>query len=206
MQSARAESIIAEPAWEIAELFPNQGFLSESDYLFLTDRSNRVAEFSDGRIEVLPMPTLEHQEIVLFLVNMLRAFVTPRRLGRAIMAPFRLRLAEGKFREPDVLFLLQSNLSKISDRFWDGADLVMEVVSEDDPARDLQTQRAEYAQAGITEYWIVDPRSRTISVLKLTSGRYEIFSEASQQGLVHSSLLPGFTIDAAAAFAAGNPG
>jgi len=206
MQSARAESIIAEPAWEIAELFPNQGFLSESDYLFLTDRSNRVAEFSDGRIEVLAMPTLEHQEIVLFLVNMLRTFVTPRKLGRAIMAPFRLKLAEGKFREPDVLFLLQSNLSKIADRFWDGADLVMEVVSEDDPARDLQTKRAEYAQAGVADYWIVDPRSRTITVSKLTNGRYDTFSEVSQQGLVQSSLLPGFTIDAGAAFAAGNPG
>jgi len=82
----------------------------------------------------------------------------------------------------------------------------MEVVSEDDPARDLQTKRAEYAQAGVADYWIVDPRSRTITVSKLTNGRYDTFSEVSQQGLVQSSLLPGFTIDAGAAFAAGNPG
>jgi len=195
----------AQPAWEIAELFPNQGDLSEGDYLFLTDHTRRVAEFSDGRIEVLAMPTLEHQEIVLFLVNLLRSFVGPRNLGRAIMSPLRLRLGEGKFREPDVLFILQSNISKAGNRFWQGADLVMEVISEDDPARDLETKRREYAEAGIAEYWIVDPRSKTISVLKLANGNYIPFSEAMRDGVVQSSLLPGFNADAKAVFAAANP-
>ena len=195
----------AEPAWQIAELFPNQGDLGEGDYLFLTDHTRRVAEFIDGRIEVLAMPTLEHQEIVLFLVNLLRSFIGPRNLGRGIMSPLRLKLGEGKFREPDVLFLLQSNISKAGNRFWQGADLVMEVISEDDPARDLQTKRSEYAAAGIGEYWIVDPRNKTISVLKLENGRYAIHSESTGQRLVHSSLLPGFTADTKAVFAAGNP-
>jgi Uma2 family endonuclease len=192
----------AEPAWQIAELFPNQGDLSEGEYLFLTDHTKRVAEFSNGRIEVLAMPTLEHQEIVLFLVNLIRSFIGPRNLGRAIMSPLRLKLGEGKFREPDVLFVLQSNISKAGNRFWEGADLVMEVISEDDPARDLQTKRSEYADAGIPEYWIVDPRSKTISVLKLENGNYITFSETKGDGLVHSSLLQGFTADAKAVFAA----
>ncbi len=196
---------VAQPAWQIAELFPNQGDLSEGDYLFLTDHTRRVAEFSNGRIEVLAMPTLEHQEIVLFLVNLLRSFIGPRNLGRAIMSPLRLKIGEGKFREPDVLFALQSNISKVGNRFWQGADLVMEVVSEDDPARDLQTKRSEYADAGIPEYWIVDPRSKTISVLKLENGNYVTFSEKIGNGLVHSSLLQGFTADAKAVFAAANP-
>jgi Uma2 family endonuclease len=42
--------------------------------------------------------------------------------------------------------------------YWEGADLVVEIVNRDDPARDLETKRAEYAEAGIPEYWIVDPR------------------------------------------------
>ena len=44
------------------------------------------------------------------------------------------------------------------DRFWLGADVVVEVVSPDDLGRDLVVKRADYAEAAIPEYWIVDPR------------------------------------------------
>lgn len=52
-------------------------------------------------------------------------------------------------------------------RFWLGADLVVEVVSEDDPERDTKVKRADYASAGIPEYWIVNPLDNTITVLVL---------------------------------------
>jgi hypothetical protein len=55
----------AEPAWEIATLFPAQGAWSEADYFLLP--TNHLVEFSHGRVEVLPMPTQSRQLIVLFL-------------------------------------------------------------------------------------------------------------------------------------------
>jgi Uma2 family endonuclease len=193
------------PAWQIAQLFPDQGDLSESDYLFLTERTNRLAEYTDGQIEVLPMPTTEHQEIVLFLVNLLRSFITPANLGRALMAPLRVKLQDGRFREPDVVFMLARNASRIASQFWTGADLVMEIVSEDNPERDLQTKRADYAAAGIAEYWIVDPRSKTITVLTLVGTSYTTHSQTIAQDTVESLLLPGFRVDLAAVFAAARP-
>src|SRR3954465_7048406 len=63
----------AEPAWEIARLFPAQGNWSEQDYLSLTHDTNWLVEFSDGSIEVLPMPKTSHQLIVQFLNNLLFA-------------------------------------------------------------------------------------------------------------------------------------
>jgi Uma2 family endonuclease len=202
-KSAVAEIPVAEPAWEIAELFPYQGGLSESDYLFVTRNTNRLAEFTDGRIEVLKMPTLEHQRIVLLLINLLQSFIAPRGLGDAIMAPLRVKLREGKFREPDVMFMLQRNISRARNEFWDGADLVIEVVSEDDPKRDLEIKRGDYAEAGIPEYWIVDPRNKKISVLKLEGTQYVVHAEADGSGIVQSALLAGFNVDAATVFAAG---
>ncbi|MCL4860269.1 MAG: hypothetical protein KJZ93_12715, partial [Caldilineaceae bacterium] len=53
--------ISAEPAWDVALLFPPQGAWSEADYLAL--ETNRLVEFSHGRIEVLPMPSDSHQSI-----------------------------------------------------------------------------------------------------------------------------------------------
>ncbi|HUB24867.1 MAG TPA: Uma2 family endonuclease, partial [Tepidisphaeraceae bacterium] len=151
------------PAWEIAELFPDQGDLSESDYLTLTEHTNRMAEFTDGRIEVLPMPTWDHQEILLYLITVLRAFIKPQKLGLAIMAPYRVKISERRYREPDIVFVLQANAAQITNRLGYGADLVMEVVSQDDPNRDLVVKRQDYAEAGISEYWIVDPRTNSIT-------------------------------------------
>src|SRR5438067_877091 len=131
------------PAWEIARLWPDQGDLSDGEYLMATRHTRRLAEFSDGNIEVLPMPTTEHQRIVRYLFGLLAAFAGGA-LGEALFAPLRVRLRPGKFREPDVVFMLTQNRHRISNDFWDGADLAIEVVSEDDPERDRVTKRAEY--------------------------------------------------------------
>ncbi len=89
-----------------------------------------------------------------------------------VLAPFRLRLWDGKFREPDLLFLIDKNDSRKQNAFWTGADLVVEVVSPDDLKRDLVDKRREYAQAGIPDYWIVNPQTATITVLALQADRY----------------------------------
>jgi Uma2 family endonuclease len=191
------------PAWEIARLFPDQGDITEAQYLRLTDHSNRLAEFIDGTIEVLPMPTIEHQRIVVFLLEMIRAFVIPRKLGEALVAGVRVRTGDRQYREPDVVFLRRDRVLKQGNRYWELADLVMEVVSDDDPSRDLVTKRKVYADAGIPEYWIVDPRNKSIVVLRLDRGQYVTHCEATGSGLVRSALLDGLTVEAADVFAAG---
>src|SRR5688572_21813587 len=77
------------PAWQIAELFPEQGELSEKDYLYATRETNKLAEFSDGYLEVLPMPTIPHQRIVQFLSNLLLHFAAAGKLGEVLFAPLR---------------------------------------------------------------------------------------------------------------------
>ena len=162
----------AEHAWEVALLFPVQGEWSEDEYLWLTDYTSILVEFTDGHIEVLPGPTDEHQRIVLFLYRALYAFLTALGSGVVLVAPLRLRLQTGRYREPDVLLLRSANDTRRSNRFWTGADLVLEVVSPDDPERDLVRKRREYARAGIAEYWIVDPAAAHIMVLRLQGTTY----------------------------------
>jgi Uma2 family endonuclease len=186
-----------EPAWDIAWLFPAQGQWSEEDYLELD--TNRLVELSDGFIEVLPMATTLHQLIAVFLFDMIRVFaksVTPK-LGTALIAPVPVRLWKNKFREPDVIFMLAENASRIGNPYWDRADLVMEVVSDKNRPHDIKKKRIEYAKAGIPEYWIVDPKKETITVLVL-NGKSKTYTELGtflKGQRAASRLLPGFSVD-----------
>jgi Uma2 family endonuclease len=105
---------------------------------------------SDGFVEVLPMPTDRHQAILGFLFLAFHAFVAPLG-GKVRFVALRLRLRRGQFREPDLLLLLSAKDPRLQDRFWTGADLVVEVVSKDHPERDLVQKRNDYAQAKIPE-------------------------------------------------------
>jgi Uma2 family endonuclease len=187
-----------EPAWEIAKLFPAQGSWSVADYLALN--GNYLIEFSSGHIEVLTMPTELHQLIVAYLYGLLSAFTQKNNLGKALFAPLRIQLTPGKYREPDVVFMLARNAQRRRNDFWEGADLVIEVVSDDDRRRDLETKRFEYAAAGIPEYWIVDPQQSQITVLKLAGDRYDFHGSFTAGQLATSSLLPGFEVDVTATF------
>jgi Uma2 family endonuclease len=191
-----------EPTWDIARLYPTQGTWSEREYLNLD--TNRLVEFSHGFIEFLPMPTTSHQRIVLLLVSLINAFASLSNLGEALFAGVRVRLWEGKIREPDVVFMLAEHASRITEDYWIGADLVMEVVSgsDNDRRRDLVEKREEYAQAGIPEYWIGDPELGQITVLVLDGATYAVHGVFTRGEQATSKLLPGFAVDVTAALAA----
>jgi Uma2 family endonuclease len=155
----------------LPEILPAQGEWTEEHYLWLTDDSNRLIEFTDGYLEVLPMPTDNHQTILLYLYEQFVAFLRPRG-GKVLVAALRLRIQPGKFREPDLLLLRDANDARRQNRFWLGADLVLEVVSPEKPERDLVVKRGDYAEAGIPEYWIVNPETEAITVLRLEGGAY----------------------------------
>jgi Uma2 family endonuclease len=87
----------------------------------------------------------------------------------------------------------------------EGADLVVEVVSEgeENRKRDLVTKPQEYAAAGISEYWIVDPQERQITVLVLEGQAYREHGAFGSGKVATSVLLAGFSASVDAVFAAG---
>lgn len=138
-----------EPAWELAYCYPTQGDWSEEDYLEISQK-HRV-ELVDGCLEVLPMATIFHQSLADFLHSLLKTYLASaaspeHRRGRALFAPLPVRLGNRRFRDPDVIYLSPERLKNLHGQ-PDGADLVIEVVSEgnENRQRDLVTKRAEYA-------------------------------------------------------------
>lgn len=172
------------PAWEIARIFPVQGSWSEADYLAL--KTPYLVEYSRGEIEILAFATDRHQATVGSIYVRLAAFAAQIG-GKVLFSPLRVRLGEGKIREPDVVFLADAADPQRREEFWTGADLIVEVVSPDDPRRDLVTKRFEYAAAGIPEYWIVNPTDGTITVLHLDRERYAEHGRYTRGEVAHSA-------------------
>jgi Uma2 family endonuclease len=90
------------PVWEVAALFPLQGQWDEDEYLAL--ETNHLVEFEDGCVEFLPMPTYVHQLLLLELSDQLRNHLRAAS-RRVLVAPYRVRLRPGKYREPDILYV-----------------------------------------------------------------------------------------------------
>lgn len=101
----------------VLDALPPQGGWSEEEYLWLTDRSRRLVEFDAGYVEVLPLPTDEHQGISAFLFLAFSEYLRQRG-GVVRYAPLRLRLPDGRIREPDLLLLRDADDSRRQNRYW----------------------------------------------------------------------------------------
>ncbi len=190
------------PAWEVALLFPNQGAWSKYDYLDLP--GNQLVEFDNGRIEVLPMPSIRHQNVLMNIAVPLRVYVQVHELGTVLCTPMPLLVAPLKFREPDILFNRSAAPEESdADKYLDSAELVVEIVSEgaSNRKRDLIDKRAEYAVAGIAEYWVVDPEQQEVIVFRLQVSQYAESDPLGISDLVRSTVVPGFEIPVAKVFA-----
>jgi Uma2 family endonuclease len=202
--SSELQPITEPPAVEpwrdfLEGILPPQGRWSEEEYLVLTDHRTRLIEFTDGFLEPLPIPTDEHQSLLSFLFIAFFNFFEPRG-GIVHFAPLRLRIRSGKFREPDLLMLLLATDTRRENRFWLGADLALEIVSQDKPERHLVDKRGDYAEARVPEYWIVNPISETITVLRLQGAAYEQAGVYGRGQSAISVLRPEFSVAVADVF------
>jgi hypothetical protein len=98
------KGLLAAPE-RLLDILDRQGSWTEEQYLSLTDHTTRLVEFTDGFLELLPVPTDYHQAIVQLLLYAFDGFLKPLG-GKVRIAPLRLRVCKGKFREPDLLLLL----------------------------------------------------------------------------------------------------
>ena len=177
----------------VADLYPPQGQWTEVDYFSLPD-TNRYVELSEGRLIMSPHPTYSHQTALQNLFLRLQAFVEEHRLGIVRFAPLPVRLWPGKIREPDIFFIAKEHKDRIGEEVCGVPDLVVEVTSSSTLKTDRMEKFQEYAQAGVAEYWIVDPQERTIEVYFLKQGAYVLYGKWRAGEQASSYLLTGFSV------------
>lgn len=177
----------------VVELYPPQGEWSEEDYFNLPD-TNRYIELSEGRLIMPPHPTYRHQRALLELYARLRAFIEEDDLGQVLVAPLPVRLWPGKIREPDIFFIANEHSDRIGEQACGLPDLVVEVTSPSTRRVDRVEKFAEYAKAGVSEYWLVNPEEGAIEVYILKEGAYMPLGKYGLGEVARSQLLSGFQV------------
>ena len=185
---------------QVADLWPPQGEWTEADYFALPD-TNRCIELSEGEFITLPHPTETHQRVLDALYAELRTLVRGHDLGVTRFAPLPVRLWPGKIREPDILFVSHDHADRIGEQFYGPPDMVVEVLSPATRRVDRGDKFIEYAQAGVGEYWLVDPDAKTIEVYVLDEGVYVLLGRFDIKQTAHSQLLEGFQVEVDKVFA-----
>ena len=80
--------------------------------------------------------------------------------------------------EPDLCFIAKDRLGIVNGPKVEGPpDLVIEILSDSNRDYDIQVKFRHYERYGVKEYWLVDPRDRSISVYVLDGGRYQLLGE-----------------------------
>jgi Uma2 family endonuclease len=150
-----------------------------------------LAEWVDGKVVMTSPASAQHQYLAIFLATTLSTYVTIHDLGTVLTGPFQMKLARSG-REPDVLFVAKEHLARLQPTLLQGpADLVVEIVSDESVARDRGTKFEEYREAGIPEYWLLDPRIEQAEFYHLDErGRYQR-APVDAAGVYRSRVIPG---------------
>jgi Uma2 family endonuclease len=199
---------MSEPAYQFprhrdGQDWPAQGTWTYEDYARLPDDGNRY-EVIRGSLYVTAAPHWEHQYSSFELAFHLSAFVREKDLGFVLMAPLDVRLPAGIASpvQPDVVFFRKGNEPTRGVGYFEGTpDLVAEILSPGTRRRDRTIKLEAYRDAGVPEYWLLDPGTRTVVVYVLgTNGKY---AERARKGIgdsIGSSVLPGLRVKVAALF------
>lgn len=157
-------------------------------------------ELIDGELVVTPSPIPAHQLVSRNLFRHLDRYVSAGDLGETMYAPVDVRLTRDNVFIPDIIFIARDRMHIIGPKTIDAApDLVIEILSSGTRRRDLTVKRDLYARFGVQEYWIVDPDTRTVTVLALTGETYETIP-LTDGGMVQSRVLSGLELDLVAVF------
>ncbi len=140
------------------------------DFMALGDEVR--AELIDGGLYMTPSPSFRHQNLAAKLLLAIGPHVRDAKLGTVAIAPLDVHLPSGDIVEPDLMYVATENQGIIEKWIRGVPDLLIEIVSPSNPERDRIVKRALYAENGVPEYWIVEPETQTIEVLRLDGFAY----------------------------------
>ena len=176
--------------------------MSLDEFLALGETDERL-ELIDGALYIMSTPTKDHQfllaRLIVYFELYLDAFTpAPAEVYQditTILSPELQRVVE-----PDLVVILGGRNDIGGLIYVEGVpDIVVEILSSD-RSHDLVRKRQIYAEAGVREYWILDPRHDTVTLLELRGGVYAARATLAAGDTLTTPLLPGLDVPLADIF------
>ena len=171
------------------------------DYMNLPESEEKRYELIEGELYVVPSPTTIHQRVSKGLLRVLDDYVQTHGLGEVLTAPLDVVLSDEDVLQPDLIYVSKSRASIVTDQNIQGPpDLVVEILSPSTADRDRTVKRARYLKFGVREYWIVDPQTRNIEVLKAGDTEFETVRVYPDGTTATSPVIEGLVINVSEIF------
>ena len=143
---------------------PRERTYTSEDYWNLPD--GQRAELINGQLYDMAPPSRLHQKLIAMLVHSIQSYIQKNGGACEVYpAPFAVNLDAGDkdWVEPDISVICDKD--KLTDRGCSGApDWIVEIVSPSSRRMDYNIKNALYSQAGVREYWIVDPAKERVTI------------------------------------------
>ena len=187
-------------AHEVKEALPEYKRYTYTDYCSWGD--DERWELIEGVPYAMSAPSLAHQEIVSQLNRLIGTFLVGKPC-KVFPAPVDVRLnydaGDDTVVQPDLLVVCDK--SKLDGKSINGApDLIIEILSPSTTLHDRILKFRWYLQAGVREYWIVDPDDKTVLVYILKNSEY-VAAAYGNDDAIHVYVLEGCTINLPEVFA-----
>lgn len=181
--------------------WPEQGQWTYADWARLPEDGWRY-EVLNGELQMAPPPNIMHQFASMSLSARMATYAESQGLGYVAAAPTGVQLPDQPIPvQPDILFVRQGRKGILGPQYVEGApDLIVEILSPSNWSYDRKEKFQLYQEAGVPEYWIVDPRTRTVEIFSYEEDEYVLLGKWSVGDTVASRVLPGFQVTVASIF------
>ncbi|MCI8741908.1 MAG: Uma2 family endonuclease [Lachnospiraceae bacterium] len=158
----------------MSEALARANIYTEEDYYNLPE--NVRAELIDGQLYYMSAPSRIHQEILNFMNTEINIYLRSKKGPcKVYPAPFAVKLFSEDDKnvvEPDISVICDPN--KLTDRGCTGApDWITEIVSPGNSSHDYVRKLNLYMDAGVKEYWIVNPTNHSVYVYFLEADKFK---------------------------------
>ena len=133
-----------------------------------------LCQVIDNTIYMSPAPSYEHQRLIMEIAAKIHEFVAAAALGECTPAPIDVFLDADNAFQPDIVFILQKNLSIIKGGKVRGTpDIIVEILSPGSKEYDLGKKKTAYEKSGVKEYFAVEQKNKEVYTFYLKSNKYE---------------------------------
>jgi Uma2 family endonuclease len=162
---------------------------------------DRKMEFINGETYFQSPAKLRHNDASFWLASLMLYYSTTHDLGSVGHEKLLISLTRNDY-EPDICFWRKEKSSQFKPRQmqFPAPDLVVEILSESTEKIDRGVKFEDYAQHGISEYWIVDADKETVEQYILEEGKYSLKHKAQHEETIFCQVLSGFNIPVIAIF------